>query len=84
MVYGDSVRVTIKQLWVDNDTRAEMWSGKRFLRVIEVSASRYVTCEAWYEHKPLEVRRTKIRLDRFRPRSNGYRLATPEEVEAVG
>lgn len=84
MSNGDNVR--IGQLWVDNDPRAER---KRFLRVTEIgpdprrsghTSDIVATCEAWYDEVGARSRTVQVRLTRFRATSNGYRLATADEI----
>lgn len=74
--------VRVGQVWQDNDKR----SYGRKLRVVEIDKT-HATVElvtqrgrAWSGLAPGEPprvqsgRRTRIRLDRFRPTSTGYRL----------
>lgn len=71
------------QVWADNDKRG--YGRKvRVVEIIEAWGDRYavveqVTGRRSYDAKP--GKRTKIRLDRFRPNSTGYRLVTdvPQE-----
>jgi len=57
------------QVWADNDKR----SRGRQVKILEV----YET-HALVQSPSGMGRVTKIRLDRFRPNSTGYRLLTPE------
>lgn len=65
--------VRVGQVWQDADPRAE---GRR-LRVVEVGAT-HAAVELVAPREPVSNarpgRRTRIRLDRFRPTSTGYRL----------
>lgn len=86
---GSLVNVEVGQVWKDNDRR----NKDRWLVVKHIEfgiMSRTATCAVYYvteadrgqERPPTywkEVRRVKIRLDRFRPTSTGYRL-----VSAIG
>lgn len=69
-----SAGVRVGQIWQDNDKRGY---GRR-VRVVEVDETHalvelHVPRGAGHMHaKP--GRRTRIRLDRFRPTSTGYRL----------
>jgi hypothetical protein len=55
------------QIWEDNDPRS---SGRR-IRVIHVSDTHATVGPA---HPKARGRATRIRLDRFRPTSTGYRF----------
>lgn len=57
--------VKVGQVWVDNDSRSK---GRR-VRVLEVDAT-----HATVQSPSGQGRKTRIRLDRFRPTSTGYRL----------
>ncbi|MGI5274718.1 DUF6354 family protein [Nonomuraea sp. CA-218870] len=70
------------QVWMDNDKRSE---GRR-VRVIEVDDTHATVVGVDIRGLPdsrnrVAARRTRIRLDRFRPTSTGYRLVAdaPEE-----
>lgn len=69
---GPDVRVG--QVWEDMDKRGY----GRHVKVIEVSGNvatvEQVSARVGYDDKP--GRRTKIKVDRFRPTSTGYRLVT--------
>jgi hypothetical protein len=65
----------VGQIWQDNDPR----SDHRYLRIIDIDASRatvrqiaYNTAEDIAVDLP-DMRPSRIRLDRFRPTSTGYR-----------
>jgi hypothetical protein len=58
--------VKLGQVWADNDKRAK---GRRVL-VVGLDAT-HATCS---NHPQDFGRRYRIRLDRFRPTSTGYRL----------
>lgn len=62
------------QLWADNDKRC---SGRK-LRIHEVTAT-HAVAYAWNPNDT-EGKTTRIRLDRFKPTSTGYRLI--EDVPA--
>jgi hypothetical protein len=69
--------VTVGQVWADNDWR----SRGRQVRVVEIRGI-YAVVElvALAEHGFGELgRRTRVRLDRFRPTSTGYRLVHAAE-----
>ncbi|WP_411140278.1 hypothetical protein [Streptomyces sp. x-80] len=63
------------QIWADNDPRA----GERYLRIVDIDASRAAVRQvAWDAERQVAtvlpgVRTTRIRLDRLRPTSTGYR-----------
>lgn len=73
--------VKVGQLWQDNDKRNR---ALRFVRVTAVDET-HARCEAWYEEAGSTARTVRIRLDRFRPTSTGYRLIedTPAEPGPV-
>ncbi len=70
----ESIPVRPGQIWQDNDPRAH----DRTVRVVEITDTHAIVAL----HTPRGVsddhakpgRRTRIRLDRFRPTSTGYRL----------
>jgi hypothetical protein len=68
--------VRVGQVWQDNDPR----ENGRYLRIIDVDASRATVRRVAYNETDgiaadlPGVRATRIRLDRFRPTSAGYRL----------
>jgi hypothetical protein len=67
--------VRVGQLWQDNDPRiAELGKGRRLVRVTLVGPT-HAQVETWYEDEIGAHSRTgRVRLDRFAPRSTGYRL----------
>ena len=71
------------QIWADNDPRAY----DRKLRVVEVDAT-HATVELYQPRYPVSSakpgRRTRIRLDRFRPTSTGYRLVRHADGTPAG
>ncbi|NYV73125.1 DUF6354 family protein [Streptomyces sp. UH6] len=62
----------VGQLWQDNDPR----SYGRKVRIVEIDDT-HATVELHQPRQPVSSakpgRRTRIRLDRFRPTSTGYR-----------
>ena len=62
------IKVEVGQIWIDNDPRHDY---KRRLKVLEIIGDK-----ATVQHPDGLGARTKIRLDRFRPTSTGYRLET--------
>lgn len=56
--------VKVGQVWVDNDPRH---TDHRNLEVLSIKG-KYATCKSGVGRK------SKIRLDRFKPTSTGYRL----------
>ncbi len=89
----EPIEVRVNQVWADNDKRSE----GRQVRVVGLDAT-HATVElvdqrgrAWIGLRPGEEpraqpgRRTRIRLDRFRPTSTGYRLVQDApKVEPCG
>lgn len=78
--------VRVGDIWADNDPR--ILQGYRLVRVLAlegadgVGSNGIAVCEAWWEngHDSLSVpRKTRIRVNRFRPNRTGYRL-----VERMG
>jgi hypothetical protein len=67
--------VRVNSVWADNDKRCE---GRR-VRVVEIDATHATVVPV--DIRARYARRTRIRLDRFRPTSTGYRLVSdaPEE-----
>lgn len=68
------------QIWADNDWR----SSGRTVRVIEVDAT-HATVEVVTNGRMTYTkpgRRSRIRLDRFRPTSTGYRLVPQPRGES--
>ncbi|GHE33247.1 hypothetical protein GCM10017673_40220 [Streptosporangium violaceochromogenes] len=67
--------VRVGQVWADNDRR----STGRKVRVEEIHGTHAVVVQVdsrGVVDSRMPVRRTRIRLDRFRPTSTGYRLIT--------
>jgi hypothetical protein len=75
------IEVRAGQLWQDNDPRiAEMKRGKRLVRVTVVGDT-HAQVETWYDGDiGVNSRTGRVRLDRFRPSSTGYKLI--EDVTA--
>lgn len=70
----------VGQVWQDNDTRVvKACMYKRLVRIVSIDGDR-AACEAWYDEPRPTVRRVRIRLDRFRPNSTGYRYLRTEDV----
>ncbi len=62
---SDSIEVQVGQVWADNDWRS---SSREHLRVVAIEDTHAVV------ERLNGTRRTRIRLDRFKPTSTGYRL----------
>lgn len=73
--------VQVGQIWADNDKRS---SGRR-VRIVEVDATHATVELVGARQRGVSSaepgRRTRIRLDRFKPTSTGYRLL---DAEAAG
>lgn len=69
------IEVRVGQIWQDNDPRiAEMKKGRRLISVTAVGDT-HATVETWYEDEIGKNSRTgRVRLNRFRPSSTGYKL----------
>lgn len=71
----DTPAPAVGQIWQDNDPR----SYGRYLLIVDTDASRATVQQAAYNPATGTavalpgVRATRIRLDRFRPTSTGYR-----------
>lgn len=61
--------VRVGQLWADNDKRC---AARRLL--ITAVDDTHATAYGFYEDSPNPGRDVRIRLDRFKPTSTGYRL----------
>lgn len=60
----------VGQVWADNDPR----SASRRVQIVEIDSTHAVVeLYAPRQHEREAGRRTRIRLDRFRPTSTGYR-----------
>ena len=66
------------QVWADNDPRVGT-HGRRFLEVLSVGST-HATVRGYRTHvlpnrkiKKVYSKTTRIRLDRFKPTTNGYR-----------
>jgi hypothetical protein len=74
----DTQTPAIGQIWQDNDPRSY---GRR-LRIVEIDDTHAVV-ELHQPRLPVSSakpgRRTRIRLDRFRPTSTGYRYVNGDE-----
>jgi hypothetical protein len=80
--------VRVGQIWADNDPRAE----GRSVHVVAVDATHATVALVDQRGRPARNtpvqraepgRQTRIRLDRFRPTSNGYRLLEDVDGEAT-
>lgn len=59
----------VGQIWQDNDPRGP----RRRVRIVEIDATHAVVVVHASDGNAKPGRRTRIRLDRFRPISTGYR-----------
>ncbi|WP_436759384.1 hypothetical protein [Streptosporangium sp. V21-05] len=72
---ADALAVRPHQVWADNDPR----SAGRKIRVLETDDTRATVVQVDIRglvDSRTRQRRSRIRLDRFRPTSTGYRLLT--------
>lgn len=78
--------VEVGQIWQDNDKRYQSPESERLLKVLEVTDThgKVVTVDRQGNFHPsaLRARMTKIRLDRFKPTTTGYRRREDLEVQA--
>lgn len=83
----DTTEVRVGQVWADNDKRPKR---TRYIRVTSFEehtdpfthqAIRHAVCEAWYDEVGAKSRTVKIRVDRFKPTSTGYRLVSESDGE---
>lgn len=78
--------VEVGQFWQDNDKRCQTPGTERLLKVLEVTEThaKVVTVDQYGNFYPsaLRARITKIRLDRFKPTTTGYRRREDLEVQA--
>lgn len=72
--------VRVGQIWQDWDTRY-----RDRVRLVEVKAinGAHAECDSWYpgDPGPVRVRSTRIRLERFRPTGQGYKLYVGDPAE---
>lgn len=69
------VKPAVGQVWQDNDPRIQVDRGcARMVRISSIDDDGKATCEAWYEEAGSLSRTVRIKLDRFRPTSTGYRF----------
>src|SRR5690606_34003686 len=76
-VHGTVIRVG--QVWADNDSRGQGLRGLRTLNVVAIEKGyvRRAICEVltdWDGEPPQRAREVRIKVDRMRPTSSGYRL----------
>jgi len=76
-VHGTVIRVG--QVWADNDSRGQGLRGLRTLKVVAIEKGyvRRAICEVltdWDGEPPQRAREVRIKVDRMRPTSSGYRL----------
>lgn len=70
----DTVEVKVGQVWEDNDPRQKKEGvAVRRIKVLEI-----VDGKALCQHPSGLGRKTKIRLDRFRPTASGYKLISEQ------
>jgi hypothetical protein len=72
---SENVKPAVGQVWQDCDPRIP----KRYVRIRSIENGK-AACEAWYVGEKWKARRVRIRLDRFRPTSTGYRYLRTEDV----
>ncbi len=70
---SDTVQVKVGQVWADNDPRQK---NGRQIKVLSIEGDR-----ATVQHPSGLGRKTKVRLNRFRPTNSGYRLV--KDVESA-
>lgn len=77
--------VKVGQVWQDNDPRCQQREFVRRLRIIEVGPT-HALCETLSGLKCRRKKPSRIRLDRFRPTSTGYKLVSeaPASPPAAG
>lgn len=73
-----TIAVAPEQVWVDNDPRVHL-NGRRFLEILSVESG-YATVRGLRTHitankkiHKVYSRTSRIRLDRFKPTSTGYK-----------
>lgn len=67
----------VGQVWQDNDPRiAYGRRGDRLVRIHDIEDGKAI-CQAWYTEES-RSRTVRIRLDRFKPNSTGYRYLRTE------
>jgi hypothetical protein len=83
----DTPEVRVGQTWVDNDKRSKR---TRYVRVTGFEEHtdpfthhtvRRAICEAWYDEVGSTSRTVRIKVDRFKPTSTGYRLVSEPDGE---
>jgi len=65
----EKIEVKVGQVWEDWDSRSRAAGLRRKLKVLEI-----VDGKALVQHPSGQGNKTRIRLDRFRPTANGYKL----------
>lgn len=77
--------VEVGQMWQDNDSRCQQPGTERYVRVLSIEDGRaqvvVVDSAGNFYPTSLKARMSKIRLDRFKPTSSGYRRR--EDLEAA-
>ena len=67
----NKIEVKVGQVWEDWDSRSRAAGLRRKLKVLEI-----VDGKALVQHPSGRGNKTRIRLDRFRPTANGYKLVS--------
>lgn len=67
----DKIEVKVGQIWEDWDSRSRDSGYRRKIQILEI-----VDGKAIVQHPSGHGSKTKIRLDRFRPTSTGYKLVS--------
>lgn len=71
----NKIEVKVGQVWEDWDIRHRDAPGRRRIKVIEIKDGKAIV-----QHPSGQGTKTRIRLDRFKPTSTGYKLV--EDVPA--
>jgi hypothetical protein len=67
----EKIEVKVGQVWKDYDIRSRSDAGARLIKILSIENGKAtVQCPTG------RGRKTKVRLDRFRPTSTGYALVT--------
>ena len=73
---GEKVEVKVGQVWEDWDIRTRVSGPRRRIKIMEIKDGR-----ATVQHPSGTGTKTKIRVDRFKPTTTGYKLV--EDVPAT-
>ena len=76
---SDVIEVKVGQVWEDWDIRHRESPGRRRIKILEIKDGKAIV-----QHPSGQGTKTRIRLDRLKPTSTGYKLIEDVPAAAAG